>query len=144
MTNHSFIAGNTTLYAINPTSRLHMSTAEHQYYFYGTYDHFTYANAREIFYLNGGALHPNKKDASMIPYRWYIKPEANGSNDGYAKPTFVFVEDDTPTEISMPNTDDINRINGYYSVNGIRLEKPMKGLTIIKMKDGSTRKVIVR
>ena len=144
MTNHSFMAGNTTLYAINPTSRLHMSTAEHQYNFYGTYDHFTYANAREIFYLNGGALHPNKKDASMIPYRWYIKPEANGSNDGYAKPTFVFVEDDTPTEISMPNTDDINRINGYYSINGIRLERPMKGLNIIRMKDGNTRKVIIR
>ena len=144
MTNHSFMAGNTTLYAINPTSRLHMSTAEHQYNFYGTYDHFTYANAREIFFLNGGALHPNKKDASMIPYRWYIKPEANGSNDGYAKPTFVFVEDDTPTEISMPNTDDNNRINGYYSINGIRLERPMKGLNIIRMKDGNTRKVIIR
>ena len=144
MTDHVFKMQDVDLLEVDESPRLEVGVSEYLYDFYGTYDHFTYENAHEIFYLNGGSLHPNGKNANMIPYMWYIKPKKNAINDDYAKVTFEFVEVETPTAITVPDANKSNEIEGYYSVNGIKQDGPQKGLNIVKYKNGQTKKVNIK
>lgn len=144
MTDHVFKMQDVDLLAVDESPRLEVGVSEYLYDFYGTYDHFTYANAHEIFFLKNGSLHPNMSNAEMIPYMWYIKPKKNAINDDYAKVTFEFVEVETPTAITVLDANKSNEIEGYYSVNGIKQDGPQKGLNIVKYKNGQTKKVNIK
>lgn len=43
-------------------------------------------------------------------------------------------------EVTMPQQSDIE---GYYTLDGIRLSKPQQGMNIIRQKDGRVRKVMI-
>jgi len=53
---------------------------------------------------------------------------------------FIIVEmDETAVkEVSASNTNEAK----YYSIDGKQFSQPQKGLTILKMSDGTTRKVV--
>ena len=78
--------------------------------------------------------------ATLHSYRWYIKVTPKGN---YAKPEVFFAEYD-PDVTGIRTTETEKEPESYFSPNGIQLEKPVKGLNIIKMKDGTIRKVIVK
>ena len=49
-----------------------------------------------------------------------------------------------PTGISNVNAPAEKEVVGYYTIGGQRIDKPQKGLTIIKYSDGTTKKKILR
>ena len=52
-------------------------------------------------------------------------------------------EDPKPTAIMNVNND-VMTSQQYYSLDGKRIVKLQRGLNIVKMKDGTTRKVLVK
>ena len=83
----------------------------------------------------------NRLEYALGTFRWYMTAEDKYGN--MAKVTPIIIEDQKEaTGISTTTRE--NEPESYFSPNGIQLEKPVKGLNIIKMKDGSTRKVIIR
>ena len=134
------------LYAPTSESRLKMETSAFAYNFYGTYDTFYATKGHDWLSLNkNGAICWNATTASKLgSYCWYIKATPKSENDDYSKISFIFSEesDEEATDITFFN--DNSKTESYFSPNGIQLEKPMKGLNIIKMKDGTIRKVIVK
>lgn len=57
---------------------------------------------------------------------------------------FDNIEEYDVTGIDSVLTSEKNKENSRYSVNGIRLGQPTKGLNIVKYSDGSIRKEIVK
>lgn len=49
-----------------------------------------------------------------------------------------------PTGIMMPTAEVHKEIVGYYNLNGVRLPQPEPGIVIIRYKDGTTRKMLVK
>ena len=134
------------LYAPTSESRLKMETSAFAYNFYGTYDTFYATKGHDWLSLNkNGAICWNATTASKLgSYCWYIKATPKSENDDYSKISFIFSDesDEEATDITFFN--DNSKTESYFSPNGIQLEKPMKGLNIIKMKDGTTRKILVK
>ena len=61
------------------------------------------------------------------------------------KMRFYFIWDETITGIKQPTvTDDDNTEVARYSLSGERLFAPQRGVNIVKMKNGQTKKVIVK
>lgn len=51
---------------------------------------------------------------------------------------------DTTTGISVTEIADKDNIEAYYTINGLRLASPQKGINIVKMKDGTTKKIVMK
>lgn len=69
---------------------------------------------------------------------WSEIPETMPAEDVVVTGTFTL---DT-TGIDDVNSDDVNK--EYYNLNGVRIAQPTKGVNIMKMSDGSTRKVLMK
>ena len=147
LTNHIFTAeGIDKLYAVDESSRLHEETTEFNYDFYGTYDTFGASKPHEWYAMSSGQISPNKNESAKLgSYRWYIKVTPREDNADYANISFIFVEGDGETTtidrlIYDPNAE----IEGFYTVGGIKLDKPVRGLNIVKYTDGRTKKVYIK
>lgn len=134
------------LYAPNYESRLNVTTSGNSYDFYGTYVQHTYSGqAGDLNFLSSGTIHPSSAKVTLRQYRWNIQVKTNGTNDGYSKPEFVIVEDADATGISDAVSDEVlEEVEGIYSVNGMKLASPSKGINIIKYKSGKTIKMYIK
>ena len=143
---YEFVAENTTLKAKNTESLLTLSTSINDYDFYGVYDSYGPMAANQWFSLNtNGMLKWNAANQKLGPYRWYIKPTFTG--DDYANIAFVIDEEaegDETTTIDRLIYDPNAEIEGFYTVGGVKLDKPVRGLNIVKYTDGRTKKVYVK
>ncbi len=68
---------------------------------------------------------------------------------GYTTPLYFCMDDfngtaPVPSAITRPTTDEKTDIEGYYDLNGRRIVAPQQGVNIVKMKNGATRKVIMK
>ncbi len=68
---------------------------------------------------------------------------------GYTTPLYFCMDDfngtaPVPSAITRPTTDETTDIEGYYDLNGRRIAAPQQGVNIVKMKDGATRKVVIK
>lgn len=137
--------GDLTLKAITTEPILSVSTATNEYNFYGTYSTFgPTENDKEWLTMNtDGNLMWNKGGKHDVkPYRWYIVPTQKGID--YAN-SFVFVENgDSTTGITALSDATEMVVEGFYSVDGMRLAEPVKGLNIVSFTDGKTQKVIIK
>ena len=143
---YEFVAENTTLKAKNDDELLTVSTSTNDYDFYGVYDSYGPMAANQWFSLNtNGNLKWNAANQKLGPYRWYIKPTFTG--DDYANIAFVIDEEaegDETTTIDRLIYDPNAEIEGFYTVGGVKLDKPVRGLNIVKYTDGRTKKVYVK
>jgi len=57
---------------------------------------------------------------------------------------FYNIEEGDPTGISLPSSNGTDNVVRRYDTNGRMTDKPFNGLNILKMSDGTTRKVIVK
>ena len=67
---------------------------------------------------------------------------------GYTTPLYFCMDDfngtaPVPSAITRPTTDETTDIEGYYDLNGRRIAAPQQGVNIVKMKNGTTRKIIM-
>ena len=68
---------------------------------------------------------------------------------GYTTPLYFCMDDfggtaPVPSAITRPTTDETTDIEGYYDLNGRRIAAPQQGVNIVKMKDGATRKIVIK
>ena len=148
VTDYPFTATSTTLYAPNNKSRLNVTTSTHSYDFFGRYvgKHYV-GNVEDVsgmFFLSGGSLHPSPTEFDFIPYRWDIKVSSNETNDGYSKIGFIIVEDGDATGINSVREYNSDEVEGIYTINGKKLDSPVKGINIIKYKNGKTEKRLIK
>ncbi len=57
---------------------------------------------------------------------------------------FFNIEGVEDTGISMPNCNGTNKVIKRYNTSGRLINEPTKGLNIVKMSDGTTKKVMVK
>ena len=134
-----------------PTCHLKLATSYYIYNFYGTYEPYITSKARELIGLGGGKIRPNGSGDNLGIYRWYIKPTSNNYNDDYSNLRIGFVVDgeEDPTSIfAIEDADGSDEISGIYSVNGTKYGTTMddlqKGVNIIRYKNGTSKKVLVK
>jgi len=130
----------------NNNSAFQMMSADFDYDFYGTYDKYGANAPKEWFGLNKkGELSPNSTaNATMQQYRWVLKLTPRGDNSDYSKINIGFIEDDDATGLSAISSDEDDQIEGIYSVNGSKHDNLVRGINIIRYKNGTTKKVIVK
>jgi hypothetical protein len=130
----------------NNGSAFQMMSADFYYDFYGTYNVYGASGPNEWFGLNTkGELSVNKSDQSNIQqYRWVLKLTPRGDNTDYSKINIGFIEDEDATGLSTISSEENNQIEGIYSVNGSKHENLEKGINIIRYKNGTTKKVIIK
>lgn len=127
--NHVFRAENIDqVYPENNESSLHLESAEFNYDFYGTYRDYGSVAPKEWY-----ALTPNGKIAAnaaaenkLRSYVWALKVTARGENSNYG------------------NITEDNVIEGFYTIDGVKVDEPVKGVNIIRTKDGKTKKIFVK
>ena len=120
-----------------------LTTTAFVYYFFGTFEKKYFHDPDQVLFMYGGNIVFNDPDNNLRTYRWYIKPEAQEGSD-YAKPSIGFMEDDGETDgISNAQTMD-GEIEGIYTLGGMKVEHPVKGVNIIKYTDGRTKKINVK
>lgn len=142
-----FVAEDVTLKAKNDDKLLTVATSVNDYNFFGVYDSYGPTAANEWFSLNNnGNLKWNEANQKLGPYRWYIKPTYTG--DDYANIAFIIDEEgegEDTTEIASIINDPDAEIEGFYTVGGVKHDKPIRGtLNIVKYTDGRTKKVYVK
>ncbi|MBR6139440.1 MAG: hypothetical protein IKQ12_07740 [Prevotella sp.] len=145
VTDYEFTAENTTLYAPTTKSRLNVTTSFHSYDFYGKYANDPYTGSiGDWFSLSQGSLHPNPASTTFRQYRWIIKVTANTINDDYSKIEFSIVEDGDATGIDRTRVINSDDVEGIYTTNGMKVDEPVRGINIIRYKNGKTEKIIVK
>lgn len=145
VTDHVFTAENTKLYAPNKGSRLNVTTSSNSYDFYGKYVRESYSGkVGDWFHLSEGSLHPNPAGTTFRQYRWIIKVTKNGTNEGYSKVEFSIVEDGDATGIDRTHVINSDEVEGIYTTNGMKVDEPVRGINIIRYKNGKTQKIIVK
>lgn len=123
-------------------STLNVSTSHYNYDFFGTY-HEVHPEGK-WFTLNVDGL--LKWNANQVRgYRWYVKPTLKPGEDEYADITFVIVEEgDDTNSVTKVHGDTKVEMEGIYTVDGIKLSQPVKGVNIMKFSDGSIKKVFIK
>ncbi|MBR2379790.1 MAG: hypothetical protein IKA86_02180, partial [Paraprevotella sp.] len=109
-------------------------------------DHVTFTGVYHNGYVPEGAyfISGNKfylaADGSntMKGYRAYFMPKDQVAN--VKGMSFTWEEDVTDVETTISSAE----IIGIYNVNGVRLHQMQRGVNLLQMSDGTTRKVIVR
>ena len=143
--------GNTCLYATEDFS-IDCSSVEFLYTFTGGYTTITNLRKRGCYYLDSGYLTKAYKSSQELePFRWTMSIESRGSQykdspiivASQKIKVRIFGEDDTTgfeevESTSVAPTD-------IYDLNGIKHHSANKsGLYIMKMKDGSYKKVLIK
>ena len=83
-------------------------------------------------------------DTTAVPaHKAYIRVNANNefAVKGYI---FSFDEDVTPTAVKQIETDAEATVTGIYSLNGARQQTLQRGMNIVRMSDGSVKKILVK
>lgn len=58
---------------------------------------------------------------------------------------FVWMEEGVPTSIKQPNVNEADATETQrYTIGGDIINNPQRGINIVKMSDGTTRKIIVK
>ena len=92
---------------------------------------------------NGQKFYKVASDITNYPaYRAYLK----GSEVGDGVKEIGFADDDTPTGINAISEGGFNfsNIEGVYDLSGAKIGRLQKGTNVVRMKDGSVRKVLVK
>lgn len=135
------------LLAIDNSSRLDVSTSEDKFDFYGLYKYGATGKSNAFSLNNAGRYVWMNPSDRLRAYRWCVQatPRDWNTNKNYANMTFFTVEEGgEATGIDALNITMDNEIEGIYTVDGKKLDHPMKGLNIIRMKDNTVKKVYIK
>lgn len=133
------------LYAKDETAKL--TELDTGYAFYGTYAQ-TYATQdNEWFTISiDGTSFWSRPGDDVKAFRWVLKDNGGGNSRG----RMVITENlndlmnDDPTSIANTTGGDGMDIEAVYAIDGVKTDELRNGLNIVRMKDGSVKKIFVK
>lgn len=152
---------NSIIYPRRTNKKLTCWSTEVEYTFEGVVENYNdWATARsdgsELFIVNSGELRkiPSGSTSKLRAFRWYMKMKSKDNSyqmaDGGVSSIRnvrlkVIGEDleDNTTDIVTTDTTTPTPVE-YYNVNGTRLDSPTSGINIVKMNDGSIKKLFIK
>ena len=137
-TDYKFITENAVLKAINTTSRLHNETSDNTYDFYGSYATNKVTDSSWMYYVDIYGKIGFSKSMTVGSYRWYIRTASKTGEENYAR-SIVFVDGSETSGITSARMESLPE--GIYTLNGVKVERPVKGVYLVKKADGSIKKV---
>lgn len=124
-------------------------STEREYTFTGTYDAIDGLQTKDYIFVSGGRLCKAGNDTDVLkPMRWYLTITERGSmtinpSPALAKPITIHVigEDDTTgiEDITVVSSSLNAKASGIYSISGVKLAKPQKGINIVNGKKVNVR-----
>ena len=98
--------------------------------------------------MKGGLFGRATATATINPYRFYMKVTAKDGQfvDNINQAKIVVVDDFGIEETTAINSieSNENNITAVYNANGIKQTSTKQGLNIVKMADGTTKKIFVK
>ncbi|MBQ9362640.1 MAG: Ig-like domain-containing protein [Bacteroidaceae bacterium] len=76
--------------------------------------------------------------------RAYLTAPATGGGESPAKARAFYFDDDTATAIATISALTSGEVEAIYTIGGARVNSLQKGINIVKMKNGETKKIIVK
>ena len=140
---------NTLLYKTEEYS-IDCSSIEFTYTFTGNYNRITDLRRKGVYYLNGGYLTKAYTSSEEVePFRWTMSITARNSQ--YKDSPIIVDSKKIKLRIyGNNNSTDIENVTPvqftekYYDLNGNECTPDKKGVYIMKMRDGSCRKVYIK
>jgi len=132
------------VYPEDNSSRLNLRTTEYNYDFYGNLQSLVSTKEHEFLAMKSGEICWNTANAKLGSYRWYIKPTPRTDYSDYGNINFVIVENDGDTDQISTNALDNLEIEGIYTLGGVKVDNPVKGVNIIRYKNGQTKKLYIK
>ena len=138
-----------TLYA-NDENSINCASIEESYKFTGTYSSIDGLLDKGYNVVSAGAIKTvGNNTTKLAPYRWYLEiTDREGQvikTPSNAKIVVVGEFENETTGIEESALSGSNNVSEtIYSVNGVKVNKLQKGLNIVKMANGSIKKIIVR
>ena len=144
----SIIVRDATLYA-NEENSIECSSVEEAYKFTGTYSNINGLLDKGASVISGGAVQSiTSNTTTLAPYRWYVQiTDREGqviNTIANAKIVVIGEYEDETTGIDEITSASNDNAEAIYSTNGVKVKELQKGLNIVKMANGSTKKIIVR
>lgn len=137
---------NATIYPAE-SNTLQCASTEYTYDFTGVYE--VTGNLNNGGYImKGGLFGRATATATINPYRFYMKVTAKDGQfvDNINQAKIVVVDDFGIEETTAINSIESNESNitAVYNANGIKQTSTKQGLNIVKMADGTTKKIFVK
>lgn len=138
-----FTSENVTMKARTDDVVMSTATATATYSFFGTYEttQLAYSEVHRDFYMSGGMTSYPSPDAAVNlgAYRWYLRMEAKAGIE-YAR-GITFVEGDGESATAVQHAETADEDCSYYTLDGVQVETPGKGIFIKRYANGTTKKV---
>lgn len=145
---YEFVSENVTLKARTSDYVLQTATTTDTYSFYGTYETtpLEYSpDYRDLYMAAQNKLsYPtaDKPTVNLGAYRWYIHAESKAGVE-YAR-SISFIEDDGQGATGIENTVAGEETPTYYTLDGVQVKVPGKGIYIMRYANGKTKKVSIK
>lgn len=148
MTDYVFESEHVTLKAKTDGVVLSTATTKCDFSFYGTYSTVNLKSTADytIYYMdiNGQVgWSDGTKDIACGPYRWYIKRTNKSGNPSPAR-TFIFYEEDDNTTTGLQSITSTEESKTFYTLDGVKVGQPRKGLYIRQSANGETKKIYIK
>ena len=138
-----FTAENTEMKAKTSDMLLQTATTTATYSFYGTYESITLSPSdvhRDYYIGSSGKLsYPSARNIALRPYRWYMRMEVKNGIE-YAR-NINFIEGDGESITGLHNVVTSEEGDTYYTLDGVKVQTPSKGIYIKRSANGTTKKV---
>ncbi len=144
----SIVVTDATLYP-NDENSIECSSIEEEYKFTGTYRPVQGLLDMGANVISRGAVQPiTSNTTTLAPYRWYVQiTDREGQvikTTANAKIVVVGEYEDETTGIDEVTSASNDNAKDIYTTNGVKVKELQKGLNIVKMANGSIKKIIVR
>ncbi len=148
VTNYEFLANHVTLLPKQDGILLTTQTTTHSYDFYGTYDTFSATKPYDWMAMSkAGKICWNATAAAQLgSFRWYLKVTAKDGFEDYSKLRISIIDEDNEGEATaVKNVEsDACVVSSIYNTSGQKIHEMSHGLNIVKMADGTTRKIFIK
>ena len=91
-----------------------------------------------------GKIQANAAGAKLNSYVWALKVTARDENSDYSNIYFAFADGDDTDQLQNYTITEDNVVEGFYTIGGVKVDEPVKGINIIRTKDGKTKKFFVK
>ena len=131
------------------TNSIQCASTEYTYDFNGVYENKSGIKGIGGYIMSGGILAKPSSEATVVkPYRWYMQIT---SKEGQivtpvssAKVVVIDIDGDAETTDINSINENTSTVNAIYNTNGVQLPSLRQGLNIIKMSDGTTKKIFIK